>query len=367
MKTITKTFFMICAVSFVSFPAFAVDGAKKKRAACKADLADVTDVEAKLKKYVADVAKEATRAAKAESHAYVKKIVEETNKALKLAQKKMDDLNTACLVSKMECDALRDEVRAALMEIADYKTKLQNAQRELVEAKNEIKTAEEILGQDDHYKAKLEATQRELAAARAEVKAAEAMLDQVGQEEAAKDQQIAELFRRLNGNVNVNSGDQVVTVTRETSTLSVEIRSTGTPDPRLSSLKIGESDLRYDFSILDPGIWYGFEFARDGKNLRSGVAQKIRFEAWIVKWFQQVGLEIEKGKLLKQLTMGQVVNSDDQGLKHVVGDIWEIKIKDKGHLRIFVKKISGGNWVAFHKTNDLWVPTDRLNSLSSHL
>jgi hypothetical protein len=201
-----------------------------------------------------------------------------------------------------------------------------------------------------------------------ELEAAEALINQVAALESDYKQRIADLHRTIE-----TLGHALAE--KDSKKFNHPAQAPKTPDltPRPSEMPLLNSirnqpddDMSWDFSKIQANFEYYFTFARDGRVLRSGALQSIIFEPHIVEWLQTPGLLNQKRKLLKQLTMGEMVGTG-QGLKHLVEDFWEIKINDSGHWRILLKKVSNKKWIAFYYTADAWVPTATLRNLSQHL
>lgn len=224
-------------------------------------------------------------------------------------------------------------------------------------------SADNLLAEIGTLKSECARLQTECARLNANLKTAEELLDEVGKSEAEK----IELIKGLHKTIDVLSESLVK---NEDSSQAHKYaahppktqQAPGKTNFTLLSLKSGENELDWNFSQIQP--WpqeYEFMFQRDGMALKAGVPQTISFLPEVTAWFGDVGLEIHKGKLLKQITMGQIPGSSigEQGLKPIVKTVWEVKIRANGHWRIFLKQVSQGRWVVFHVT-DANYPSDEL-------
>jgi hypothetical protein len=115
---------------------------------------------------------------------------------------------------------------------------------------------------------------------------------------------------------------------------------------------IGLKPKTNSFKFLSENTFYEFKFEREGSLLKNNDTQYISFTKKVLDWLKEPGHDEAKRKFMDQLELGQAsAGAASLGLHPVKDGIYKLKIRTRGHWRMFLKRKSENQWVAFMVTD----------------
>jgi hypothetical protein len=115
---------------------------------------------------------------------------------------------------------------------------------------------------------------------------------------------------------------------------------------------IGLKPKTNSFKTLSENTFYEFKFEREGSLLNNKGTQYISFTKKVLDWLKEPGHDEAKRKFMDQLELGQAsAGAASLGLHPVKDGIYKLKIRTRGHWRMFLKRKSENHWVAFMVTD----------------